>query len=102
MYVFLIIDTLKSKALLFHLMNVTEMMQSGMKLSLLLYFHKYFINIIIALLIAGMAVAVVNCGKYTDVCEAFSIHQFPTIKHRLGITWTVRLFKREQLFFQVK
>ena len=32
-----------------------------------------------------MAVAVVNCGKYTDVCEAFSIHQFPTIKYRLGI-----------------
>ena len=32
-----------------------------------------------------MAVAVVNCGKYTDVCEAFSIHQFQTIKYRLGI-----------------
>ena len=34
LYVFLIIDTLKSKALLFHLINVNEMMQSGIRLSI--------------------------------------------------------------------
>ncbi len=74
-------------------------MNAVTEMSLLLYyFTNIFINIIIALLIAGMAVAVMNCGEYTDVCEAFSIHQFPTIKHRLGITWTVRLLKRKQLF----
>ena len=46
-----------------------------------------------------MAVAVVNCGDYTDVCEAFSIHQFPTIKYRLGIHDGYILFKREHVFF---
>ena len=46
-----------------------------------------------------MAVAVVNCGDYTDVCEAFSIHQFPTIKYRLGIHDGYILFKLEHVFF---
>ncbi len=84
LYVFLIIDTLKRK--LFYFIWWMWLKWAGFYIISQIFLLT---DIIIALLIAGRAVAVVNCGKYTDVCEALSIHQFPTIKHRLGITWTV-------------
>ena len=34
---------------------------------------------------AGMAPAVVNCGDYPDVCEAFEVYQYPTVKYRYGM-----------------